>query len=198
MNRDDQMTGNSCEPISEAIESNRTRSQEDRSDAPRISHGGDYDGSEPFDDPAYEAIAQFFATPQQFRRFKSVSALAERFGVSRMTIYRRAGNVDVVQRIKWLIERSMRFGDLIASREWAGIVQAQVDAALAGDTRAAMFCMNRAWRQCSLFDGVTVEPALAGAKNIPTWLAENEVSKPEELDAAKENPEVEQGKNPQD
>ena len=203
MNRDEQMAGNSSESISAAtIESNSTRPQEVGTaapDGPRMTHRKDYDGSEPLDDPAHEAIALFFATPRQFRQFKSVSTLAEHFGISRITIYRRAADVDVVHRIKCLLERSMRFGDLIACREWAGIVKAQVEAALAGDTRAAMFCQNRAWRQNSIFDSKTTEPAIAGADTIATWPEETEgVSQAEKLHAAKENSKMEHGKNPQE
>jgi hypothetical protein len=181
MNHDQHTTDNSIESIPATIES-------------------DYDGSEPLDDPAHEAIAQFFAFPVQFRKFKSVSALAENLGVSRMTVYRRAENIDVVQRIKWLLGKSMLFGDLIACREWPGIVKAQVQAALAGDTRAAMFCQNRAWRQSgSILGGVVLEPAIGGADAIATCVEGiNEVSQPEELDAAKEDPKMDQGKNTQD
>jgi len=151
----------------------------------------------PTPDPAHEAVALFFASPRQFRKFKSVSALAEQFGVSRVTIYRWAADVDVVQRIKWLVDSSMFFGDLIACREWAGIVKAQVEAALAGDTRAAMFCQSRAWRQISTLDGKATETAIAGVDTIATWLEEtNEVSTAEEPDKANENPEIQQGNNP--
>jgi hypothetical protein len=203
MNRDQQMADNSIEPISAAIDANGTRPQEDRSDAPDdalIEHRTDRDGSERLDDPAHEAIAQFFATPLQFRRFKSVRALAEHFGVSRMTIYRRAENVDVVQRIKWLLERSMHFGDLIACREWAGIMKAQVQAALSGDTRAAIFCQNRAWRQSSSILGdVVFEPATGGVDALATSVEEiSEVSQGQELDAVEENSKMDQGRNPQD
>ena len=93
----------------------------------------------------------------------------------------------------------MLFGDLIACREWAGIVEAQVEAALASDTRAAMFCQNRAWRQSSIYGSMTPEPVVAGADTIATWLEQiNEVSQAEELDAAKENPEMEQGEKPEE
>jgi hypothetical protein len=148
----------------------------------------DYHGSKPLDDPAYEAIAKFFAAPQQFRQFSSVSALAEHFGVSRMTIYRRAANNDVVQRIRWLLRKSMLSGDVIACQEWPGIVQAQVTAALAGDLRAAMFCQNRAWRQgLDCFGVETIEPAIAGADAITLWEETDEQSEAEP--EAKENPE---------
>ena len=157
----------------------------------------DYDGSEPLDDPAYEAIARFFAAPRQFRQFPSVSALAEHFGASRMSVYRWAEDVDVVQRIKWLLRKSMRSGDLIACREWPSIVEAQITAALGGDTRAAAFCLNRAWRQeTSILGEVTTEPAIGGADALTLWQEKtNETAKAEEPEAAEENPGTE-GKNP--
>ena len=157
----------------------------------------DYDGSEPLDDPADEAVAKFFAAPRQFRQFPSVCALAEHLGVSRMTVYRRAEDVDVVQRIEWLLRKSMRSGDLIVCREWPSIVEAQVTAALAGDTRAAAFCLNRAWRQeTSILGEVTTEPAIGGADALALWQEKtNETAQAEKLEAAEENPETE-GKNP--
>jgi hypothetical protein len=156
----------------------------------------DYDGSAPLDDPADEAIARFFAAPRQFRQFPSVAALAEHFEVSRVTVYRWAEAVDVALRIKWLLRQSMLLGDLIACREWHGIVQAQVDAALAGDTRAAIFCLNRAWhQQSSIFGEVTTEPAIGGADALSLWQEKtNESSQAEELEP-NENPGTE-GKKP--
>jgi hypothetical protein len=147
-----------------------------------------YDGSEPLDDPVFEAIAQFFAAPREFKQFRSAITLAENFGISRMTVYRRAQNNDVVLRIKWLLRKSMQGADLIACREWSGIVRAQVKAALAGDLRAAMFCQNRAWRQgLGCLGGETIEPALAGADAITLWEETDEQSEAEP--EAKENPE---------
>jgi hypothetical protein len=156
----------------------------------------DYDGTDPLDDPADEVIAKFFAAPSQFREFESVSALAEHLRISRMTAYRRAKNDDVIQRIKWLLRKSMQGGDLTACREWPGIVQAQVKAALAGDLRAAMFCQNRAWHQSlDLFGVETIEPAVGGADAITLWQEKTEQSEAEEPEAGKENPETE-GENP--
>jgi hypothetical protein len=176
-----------------AIEANSSQSQEARSDAP----DDEYDGTTPLDNPAHEAIARFFAAPRQFRQFPSVAALAEHFGVSRMTVYRWAEAVDVALRIKWLLRQSMLLGDLIVCREWHAIVQAQVDAALAGDTRAAAFCLNRAWRQqTSILGEVTTEPAIRGADALTLWQEQtNETAQAEKLEAAEENPETE-GKNP--
>ena len=173
---------------------NDKNAPDDAPDDHEIVRREDYDCSEPLDDPAFEAIAQFFAAPRQFRQFNSVSALAEHLGVSRMTVYRRAEDADVVLRIRWLLAKSMFFGDLVACREWPAIVEVQVKAALAGDIRAAIFCQNRAWRQSSIGD-TSPEPAIAGVHAISIWQEKaNETAQAEEK-AAKENPETE-GKNP--
>jgi hypothetical protein len=171
------------------MNTNHHNGHDDARDGDKILRRTDYYGTEPLDDPCYEAIAQFFAAPRQFRQFKSVSALAEHFGISRVTAYRRAQNDDVVLRIKWLLRKSMQGGDLVACQEWPGIVQAQVKAALGGDLRAAMFCQARAWRQSLDCLGVeTIEPAIAGADAITLWEEKtNEQSEAEELEA-KENP----------
>jgi hypothetical protein len=113
-----------------------------------------------------------------------------------MTVYRKAEDVDVVRRIEWLLRKSMRSGDLIVCREWPSIVEAQVTAALAGDTRAAAFCLNRAWRQqTSILGEVTTEPAIGGADALTLWQETNETAQREELQAADENPGTE-GKEP--
>jgi hypothetical protein len=144
---------------------------------------------------AYERIARFFAAPSQFREFESVIALAEQLGVSRMTVYRRAQDDDVVLRIKWLLRKSMQGADLIACQEWPGIVRAQIKAALAGDLRAAIFCRSRAFRQSLDCFGVeTNEPALGGADAITLWQEKTEQSEAEEPEAGK-NPGTE-GENP--
>ena len=191
MNRNDR---NSIEsPSAAPIEVNSSQPQPP--DGHEIVRRTDYFGAEPLDDPAYETIAQFFAAPRQFRQFASVSALAEDLRISRMTAYRRARDFDVVLRIKWLLAKSMFFGDLIACREWPGIVEVQVKAALAGDIRAAIFCQNRAWHQSSIGD-TTPEPAIGRADALTLWQEKtNETAQAEEVEAAKENPETE-GKNP--
>ena len=134
----------------------------------------DYDGTKPLRHPALEIVAQFFAAPSQFRQFSSVASLAEYLTVSRMTIYRWVKDINVVVRIEWLLRRSMRSGDLIAAREWRAIMEAQVRAALAGDTRAAEFCLKRAWRQTSIFGEVTIEPSIGGADALALWRKKRE------------------------
>jgi hypothetical protein len=162
---------------------------DDARDGHEIVRRKDYDGSTALENPACEAIAQFFAAPRQLKQFKSANALAEHFGISRMTVYRRAQNDDLILRIRWLLRKSMQGADLLACREWPGIVQAQVTAALAGDFRAAMFCERRAWRQSLDCFGVeTIEPAIAEADAITLWQEKTtEQSEAEELQA-EENP----------
>jgi hypothetical protein len=150
-----------------------------------------YDGSRPLKYPGYEAVAQYMAAPKQQRRFKSVAALAKRFGVSRITMYRWAQHPDVVRRTEWLSVQNMVLGDLIACREWPAIMRAQVAAALAGDSRAAIFCQKRAWPEHLNHSGITLEDAIKGAINVETFLEVDEViSQSEHVDTANENPEV--------
>jgi hypothetical protein len=175
---------------------NDHKAHDDALDGDEIVRRTAYDGTKPLDDPADEAVALFFAAPRQFRQFKSAAALAEHLRISRTTIYRRVEDVDVARRMEWLLRKSMRSGDLIACREWPGIVGAQVNAALAGDTRAAAFCLNRAWRQqTSILGEVTTEPAIGGADALTLWQETNETAQGEELQTAEENPGTE-GENP--
>jgi AcrR family transcriptional regulator len=156
-----------------------------------------HDGTEPLDNPADEAIAHFFAAPQQFRQFKTVSALAEHLGLSRMTVYRRAKESDVVLRIESLVRQNMRVADLIVCRAWPGIVEAQVSQALAGNIRAAKFCQERAWRPSPIFPAAAPAPAIGSADAIAMWQEKIDESQAEELDASKEDPGTEQDENGQ-
>jgi hypothetical protein len=105
----------------------------------------DFDGKQPLEDPRQEAVAQFFATPEKLRKFRSVTALAEHLEVSRMTIYRWHDDEKVQQRIMRLVREGMRFGNYLMGREWPLIARAQIAAALSGSTQAATFCEKRAW-----------------------------------------------------
>ncbi len=199
MNGDDQKKQEVTESISgAAAEANNPRPQETCSatpDGPRKKRRKNYNGSQPLDYPGDEAVAQFLAAPKQCRQFKSVAALAKHFDVSRTTIYRWAQDRDVVKRTEWLAMRNMGFGDFIACREWPGIVKAQVAAALAGDTRAAIFCQNRAWPEDLSFSRFSIEAAIEGAINVETLLEVDETPESEELGSAEENPEMEEDKN---
>jgi len=202
MSGDDQTTNNGSESISEAaVEANSPRPQEKRSatpGGPRKRSRTNYDGSQPLDDPGHEAVAQFFSAPKHCRRFKSSTALAEHFRVSRMTIYRWAQDLDVVKRTEWLATRNTVFGDFLARREWLGIVEAQVAAALAGSTRAAIFCQNRAFPERSIFGTLSLEAVIEGAINVETSLEADETAESEKLGPAKENPEMVEDKNSQE
>lgn len=96
-------------------------------------------------DPPDEAIAQFLATPKSIREFKSLTDLAKHLNISRMTLYRRTKDPIILQRAEWLVTHHMLAGDLIARLHWERIMAGQVKAAVAGDTKAAQFCRERAW-----------------------------------------------------
>lgn len=202
MNGDDQKKRDLGESISgAAVEANSSLPQEaglPTPDGPPKKRRKKYDGNKPLDFPGHQAIAQFFAAPKQFRRFESCAALAKHFHVSRMTVYRWARDRDVVRRIEWLSLRNIVFGDFIACREWPAIVKAQVAAALAGDTRAAIFCQNRAWPEDWDSSTMSLEASIEGAINLETSLEGDEKSEAAELGSADENPEVAEDKNPRE
>jgi hypothetical protein len=104
-----------------------------------------YDPTKPLDSPEDEAIAQYLSTPKSIREFKSFSELATHFNISRMTAYRRSKDPSILQRVEWLLTHHKHAGDLIARLSWARIVAGQVKAAVAGNTKAAQFCKERAW-----------------------------------------------------
>jgi hypothetical protein len=104
-----------------------------------------FDKTEPLDSPADEAIALHLATPKSIREFKSFSELATHFNISRMTAYRRSKDSSILERVEWLLMHHQLAGDLIARLNWGRIVAGQVKAAVAGDTKAAQFCKERAW-----------------------------------------------------
>src|SRR5229473_189332 len=104
-----------------------------------------YDRTKPLDSPEDEAIAQYLSTPKSIREFKSFGELAKHFNISRMTAYRRSKDSSILQRVEWLLMSHKLAGDLIARLSWERIVAGQVKAAVAGDTKAAQFCKERAW-----------------------------------------------------
>ena len=104
-----------------------------------------YDRTKPLDPPEDEAIAQYLSTPKSIREFKSFSELATHFNISRMTVYRRSKDSSILERVEWLLTHHKLAGDLIARLNWGRIVAGQVRAAVAGDTKAAIFCKERAW-----------------------------------------------------
>ena len=104
-----------------------------------------YDPTKPLDPPEDEAIAQYLSTPKSIREFKSFSELARHFNISRMTAYRRSKDPSILRRVQWLLLSHQLAGDQIARLNWGRIVAGQVRAAVAGDTKAAIFCKERAW-----------------------------------------------------
>ncbi len=64
---------------------------------------------------------------------------------SHVTVYRRSKDSRVLQRVEWLLTQHKLVGDLVARLNWGRIAAGQVKAAIAGDTRAAHFCRDRAW-----------------------------------------------------
>lgn len=110
-----------------------------------------FNKKKPLASPADEAIANYLATPKSIRQFKSFSQLAEHFNISRMTVYRRSKDLKILQRVEWLLTDHKLAGDLVARRNWPQIVAGQVKAAIAGDTKAAQFCKERAWPEESLY-----------------------------------------------
>ena len=99
----------------------------------------------PLDSPADEAIAEYLATPKSIRQFKSFTELATHFNISRMTVYRRSMESNILQRVEWLLTQHKLAGDLVARLNWGRIVAGQVKAAIRGDTKAAQFCKEAAW-----------------------------------------------------
>lgn len=104
-----------------------------------------YNPARPLDCPEEEAIAQHLAAPKSIREFKSFVELAELFNISRMTVYRRSKDLSILQRVECLPMYHELAGDPIARRSRGRIVAGQVKAAIAGDTKAAQFCKERAW-----------------------------------------------------
>jgi hypothetical protein len=104
-----------------------------------------FDKTKPLDSPEDEAIAQYLSTPKSIREFKSFSELATHFNISRMTAYRRSKDPSILERVEWLLMHNKLAGDLIARLNWERIVAGQIKAAVAGDTKAAQFCKERAW-----------------------------------------------------
>jgi len=102
-----------------------------------------FDPTKPLDAAEDEAVAQFLATPKSLREFKSTAELGARFGLSRMTIFRRTKEKHVLDRVEYLLRNYIRAGDLFALKAWPRIVRGQVRAAVGGDTKAAVFCLER-------------------------------------------------------
>lgn len=188
----------SCHELSETpnhqeiVESNGERLQKTRygaPDGPR-KRRENYHEWDPLDFPGHEALAHFLATPKTEREFKSLTALAKHFEISRMTIHRWKKDPDVLRRAEWLAKENKLAGDLVARREWQCIVEAQVAAAKRGNTAAAKFLERRAWPEDqganSQISKVSLPEALLESEKIvgrlPSWLRERSLA--ERIDPA--------------
>ncbi|MGB2890895.1 MAG: hypothetical protein WBC04_24650, partial [Candidatus Acidiferrales bacterium] len=158
------------------VESNGQKTRYGAPDGPR-KYRRSYNGQEPLDYPGHEALAQHLATARSEREF-TLTALAEHFKVSRMTVHRWKRDPDVLRRADYLARANKPAGDLIVKANWELIAWAQVDKAIAGDTQAAKFCERRAWPEDRLADSqgfvstMTIGEMCRATENqgeIPTW-----------------------------
>ena len=99
----------------------------------------------------------------------------------------------MVRRAEWLSLQNQVLGDFIACREWPGIVRAQVTAALAGDTRAAIFYQDHAWPENPDLGAPSLEDAIEGTTNVGTFLKEDEAGiQSEQTGTPNQNPDVQE------
>jgi hypothetical protein len=136
-----------------------------------------YNEEDPLDSPDREAFAQFLATPETEREFKTLTAFANYSKISRMTLWRWKKDLDVLRRANWLARANKLAGDLVARREWPSIMEAQVAAAKRGNTGAAKFLDRRAWPEDypsnSVSSNITLVEAIKETENsgeVPEWL----------------------------
>ena len=106
---------------------------------------GTADRREPLEFLGHETVAQFMATPKSLRQFKSITALAKHFNITRKTVYCWMKDIDVLRRVDWLSLQNKAAGDRAPRREWLDIMESLVERAKSGDIQAARFCADRAW-----------------------------------------------------
>jgi hypothetical protein len=104
-----------------------------------------YDGREPLPYAGHESVAQFLAAPASLRKFKSLTALAAHFEVTRMTVHRWKQDIDVMQRAYWLSMRNKIAGDLLARQASLRIMKKVIEMAVNGHFRAIEFVWSRAY-----------------------------------------------------
>jgi len=124
---------------------------------PNRGGSGAYRGSEPLSHAGHEALAQFLATPKPMREFKSIAALAEHHGVTRMTVSRWQHDPFVLRRAEWISHRSKLEGVLIARSNYPRMVEALVRKAITGDTAAGRLVHELAWTADTPADDTPVE-----------------------------------------
>jgi len=152
----------------------------------RKNHRENYNGHEPLEYPAYEALAQHLTTAKSLREFKSDNDLAEHFHVQRMTVFRWKKDPDVILRVNWLATCNRLAGDLVVLREWAEIVETATEMAKGGNIGAMNFCAAIACREDrrrekSALSPLSLEEVLERTRKehikhsemmTPTWLKE--------------------------
>jgi hypothetical protein len=164
-------------------------------DGPRQKRKEKYDGRDPLPYLGHEAVAQFIASPKSHREFKSLTALAKRLNVARMTVHRWRRDIDVLRRAEWLSLRNKMAGDLVPRREWVRIMEKAVEIAKSGDVQAMKFCEARAWPEDRQRESSNVESSLSNLslgelaalpcfERAPTWAVELEARQAKEREAA--------------
>jgi hypothetical protein len=118
------------------------------------------DGREPLDYPGHEAVAQYLATPKLDREFESLTALANRFEVTCVTVHRWKKDKDVMRRTNWLLMQTRMEGDFVARREWPEIMEKAVELAKSGDVQAMKFCESRVWPKKSGEEDSPIAPTI--------------------------------------
>jgi hypothetical protein len=155
-------------------------------DGPRNKPRKYYDGREPLEFPGHEATAWFLAVPEALRDFKSISALARYFNVSRVTVYRWTRDIDVMKRADSLSMQNKIAGNLVARREYVPMMGKAVEMAKEGNIKAMEFCVDRAFpedkrAEKSGLSSLSLEEVLERAEieyrkhyetMNPTWLKE--------------------------
>jgi HTH domain len=164
-----------------------------------------YNGDEPLEFPGDEEVAVFLATPKSEREFDSISALAEHLNVSRMTIYRRRQDIEVLRRAEFLLTQNKVIGKLNIRREWADITEKLVEQAKSGNVHAVKLCKDLAFpedrqQERSGLPSCSIEELFGGTENeriehavvIPTWARiQDEMLNAAEGKAAEEKRELE-------
>jgi hypothetical protein len=147
VNNDVSSEAQNHEETVEALNAPSEKIQYGAPSGPRQKHRDKYDGREPLIYPGHEAVAQFLAAPTSLRDFKSLTALAAHFNVTRVTVYRWKHDVNVLRRAYWLSMRNKIAGDLLARQAWLPIMKKGIEMAKNGDFRAIKFIESQAWTQ---------------------------------------------------
>jgi hypothetical protein len=116
-------------------------------DGPRNKHRAYHDSREPLEFPGHEAAAWFLAVPKELRNFKSITALAKHFNVTRMTVYRWTQDIDVLKRAESLSEFNKITAKLVIRRASVELAEKLVEMGMGGDITAIKECMHIALRE---------------------------------------------------